>query len=197
MTQEHRQLNWKTTLMTIMGVIITQLFNIFFGVRVKRLCARLFPGRKMSAVGKFKRSVLSFDGTFKLSFYFSVGAISNLIFNYILTSQRLEPELTFKIKCFFWDVFLDLSLTYLTFTILLSDIPTVPKNPRITKFYVSKPNIEPRRFSVGSSSVFERNSTFWEQPLLTESSSFQFNYIKSKGKGKGKNRSICPLPSVE
>ena len=192
MTQEHRQINWKTTLMTIMGVIITLLFNIFFGVRVKRLCARLFPGRKMSAIGKFKRSVLSFDGTFKLAFYFSVGSIFNLIFNYILTSQRLEPELTFKIKCLFWEVFLDLSLTYLTFTLLLSDIPTVPKNPRITKFYVSKPHLEPRSF-------FERNSTFWEQPLLTESSSSQFNYIKSneKGKGKGKNRSKRPLPPVE
>ena len=188
---------WKTVLMTIMGVIIVQFFKVFFGVRVKRLCARLFPRGKMSAVGKFKRSVLSFDETFKLAFYFSSGAISNLIFNNILTSLRLDPNVTFKLKCFFWEVFLDLPLPYLTSTLLLSDIPSVPKIPRITKFYVSKPDLEPRRLSGGSSSGFERN--FSKQPLLTGSNSFHFNYIKSneKGKGKGKNRLTCPLPPVE
>ena len=186
MTMEEREISYKKALMTIIGATNIQFFKVFFCVRVKRLCARLFPGKKMSAIGKFQRNVLTFDGTFILALFFSIGAISNVVLNYILIELDQEPNLTFQIKCFFWENFLDLSFTYLTFKLFLSDIPTLPTIPRITKFYVSKPSHVPRRSSIDLSSLLDEPST--STLLVAEKSPIQSNEIKSTiGKGTYKN----------
>ena len=170
--------------MTIIGATNIQFFKVFFRVRAKRLCDRLFPGKKMSALGKFKRNVLTLDDTFKLALFFSCGAIVNVILNYILIAKSLESFVTFQIKSFFWVGFLDLSLTYITFKLFLTDIPSRPKIPRITKFYVTKPSLEPRRPKIDLNISPDNASTSLEPFLVKEKSQFQFNYIKStKEKG--------------
>jgi hypothetical protein len=186
-TDMDKDKSWTDSLKT--GILWTNalLFKIYFNVRVNRLCSGIFPGKKMCAIGKFRRNILNFRENYNLAVYFICGSLINLFLNHALRALDLEPKLMFYIKFCFWVTYLDLPLLYLTITSSLYDLPSVKETPRLTKFYVYKPSFQPRR------PLQEIQKLTNVEPLgyvsQANMSPYAMSKFKGKGKGKGKGKS--------
>ena len=117
--------------------------------------AGLCPSKKMSCIGKFRRNVLDKNETYWLVIYFSIGGLVNVTCNllFVRFEQHLQPSVIFNLNTFFWIVLLELPMLYLTFILTQREIPRIAEIPRCTKFYVLKPQLEPRRRSYANPSL--------------------------------------------
>ena len=61
--------------------------------------------------------------------------------------EKIKELQKHKVNTFFWIVLLEFPMLYLTFILTQREIPRIAEIPRCTKFYVLKPQLEPRRCS--------------------------------------------------
>ena len=153
-TPKENKYKEKVVLMTIMGVVVLFIRDIYHVFCVKRKMSGLCPASKMSCIGKYLRNVIDWKETIYFYVYFCLGALVNLfcvqMFNTFETI--LQSEMIFSLSTLFWVTLLELPLLYLTIKLNIRGIPSVKVVLTPTEFYVLKPSFEPRKVSLKTTS---------------------------------------------
>jgi hypothetical protein len=180
--------------LTLIGGIIFLLREAHNVRRERRLMAGLCPGDKMSCIGKYPRNVICLTETLIHALYWILGAIVHVSCNHLFAKfeTSLQPRFIFYMNTIFWIILLDLPLLRWTILLGMKEIPFVKETPRITKFYVLKPCIEPRRPSfrelkTGVSTgedILTPEARMKNQPKQFASNDFGIQIVESDGENE-------------
>ena len=134
-------------LVNMFGGLVSLFYTTFFTRRVNNYKANFFPNGRMSAVGAYKRNVITFSTTTKLAFHFI------FCFSYIMKIARfvlfkyVDLTYMFYIECFFW--FLIIDLFYVCFSLVISSQELPSKTNKSISNFPKPINLEPRREFIG------------------------------------------------
>ena len=140
--------DYRKTLIVLALSGVAYLIMIYLQRRQKRFFLRLCPHQKMSCVGKFKRNVMDYYDTFYLALFYNVFsvfvAITNEIFRILDAKGLIEPKYLFIFNCFYWLMFTEIPLLWLTFKVHGSE-GLIYGGTYKKAFYISKLSLIPRR----------------------------------------------------
>ena len=142
--EEENDKNQTTSLIANMvGGFIQLFYTTFFTRRVHNYKANNFPRGRMSAIGFYKRNVITFSTTAKFAFMFILSFNWLIKLSRIFLFKRVDHVYLFYIESACWFILIDMFYICLSLFIASHEMPSNSKR-KISHF--PKPiNLEPRR----------------------------------------------------
>ena len=144
--------HFKRMIIRIIGPLNMLVCVLWFSRRARKIMKGHCPDKKMSSIGRYRRSLIAFDETVALSIFSSIIGMwpglwlleYNIYFKQ--TQYMLSPQDVFTVESLLDLFYTEGSISVFTFALSLRDIPVSKESPRRTRFYVRSPkSLEPRR----------------------------------------------------
>ena len=123
------------------------MYVLYKTQKANRLVSRLCPQEKMSCIGRYRRNVINYRTTAKMSIFWSLMAVLDVVVVGFNTSYNISPTSVFYVDTVIWFLMFELLPFFYTINLSFIEIPFCSEEPiRRQIFYVHRTKeLIPRR----------------------------------------------------